>query len=121
MNAKYMLAGGSVIAALGLLMEPHLGVSPPAPPKDVCQEIVQPKASLSRKELSKLLTISERSPQATVRQVVQEPYCKLPPVSVRANATARREAYPLEFDPQTWLVVLYEGEEYAGYAFSFRH
>ncbi|NJP12002.1 MAG: hypothetical protein HC866_23115 [Leptolyngbyaceae cyanobacterium RU_5_1] len=29
-------------------------------------------------------------------------------------------AYPLAFDPQTWFIVLYEGDEYAGYSFSFR-
>jgi hypothetical protein len=56
-----------------------------------------------------------------LRQVVEKPYCKLQNIQVRKDATAQREAYPLAFDPETWLVVLYEGEEYAGYSFSFRH
>ncbi|WP_179228673.1 hypothetical protein [Leptolyngbya ohadii] len=42
---------------------------------------------ISREQLAQFLTISERA------------------------------VYPLAFDRQTWLVVLYEGEEYAGYQF----
>jgi len=51
--------------------------------------------------------------------VIAEPYCTLSPVEVREGVTAQREAYPLEFNPETWFVVLYEGEEYAGFDFSF--
>jgi hypothetical protein len=50
---------------------------------------------------------------------VSEPYCKLPTLNVRAGVEAEREAYPLEFDPATTLVILYENDEYAGYRFSF--
>jgi len=120
-NLKYMLAGGSVVAAFGLLGDPRALLSNPAPVRDVCQEVVQSKATLSRDELSRLLTVPERSNKSQIRQVVQAPYCKLAPLSVRSGATAQREAYPLAFDNQTWLVVLYEGDEYAGYSFSFRH
>lgn len=87
--------------------------------RDLCQEVIQPNASLSREDLAALLTIPERAPKAELREVVAEPYCQLPSLEVRADAPARREAYPLAFDPQIWLVVLYEGEEYAGYAFRF--
>jgi len=120
-NLKYMLAGGAVVAAFGLLGDPRALLSNPAPVKDVCQEIVQSKATLSREELSRLLVVPERSNKSQIRQVVQEPYCKLAALSVRSGATAQREVYPLAFDNQTWLVVLYEGNEYAGYSFSFRH
>lgn len=120
-NVKYMLAGGSVIAAVGLLIDPQGLLPRPASPKDVCEEIVQPKSVLSRDELSQLLTVPERSKRTRVQQIVQAPYCKLKPLDLRAGSTAQREAYPLAFDPQTWFVVLYEGDEYAGYSFSFRH
>jgi hypothetical protein len=89
-------------------------------PSEPCQEVLQPQAILTREQLSQLLTIPERSPKAKIRTIVKAPYCKLSTVEVRANVLAEREAYPLGFDAQTWLVILYEGEEYAGYAFSFR-
>jgi hypothetical protein len=41
-------------------------------------------------------------------------------LQIRAGATSLREAYPLEFDPQTWLVLLYEGDQYTGYRFATR-
>ncbi len=120
-SMKYMLAGGSVVAAFGLLADPRGLLPPPAPTKEVCQEIVQSKAILSRDQLTKLLAVPERSPKAQVRQVVKEPYCQLPAAELRAGVSSRREVYPLAFDMQTWIVVLYEGDEYAGYSFSFRH
>ncbi len=120
-GVKYMLAGGSVVAALGLLVEPHGLLPKSAPAKDVCQEVIEAKAVLSREQLSQLLTVPERSNREQMRQVIPAPYCQLPDIQVRSNIPAQREAYPLAFDPQTWLVVLYEGNEYAGYSFSFRH
>jgi hypothetical protein len=119
-SVKYMLAGGSVVAAFGLLADPRALLPTPAPTQAVCQEIVQSKAVLSRDQLSQLLTVPERSNQAQIRQIVKEPYCKLSSIDVRAGISSRREAYPLAFDSQTWLVVLYEGDEYAGYDFTFR-
>ncbi|NEQ47757.1 MAG: hypothetical protein F6K00_31195 [Leptolyngbya sp. SIOISBB] len=87
--------------------------------KVACQETTQAKSVLSRAELSELLAISERAPKADVQAVIEEPYCTLLPVEVREGVTAQRVAYPLEFNPETWLIVLYEGEEYAGFDFSF--
>ncbi|UBF27263.1 hypothetical protein K9N68_04675 [Kovacikia minuta CCNUW1] len=120
-NVKYMLAGGSVVAALGLLGDPRGLLPNSAPRKDTCQEVIQSKAVLSREQLSRLLTVPERADKAQVRQVLNEPYCKLSLLQIRTGPSSQREAYPLAFDPQTWLVVLYEGEEYVGYSFSFRH
>lgn len=120
-SVRYMLAGGSAIAAVGLLVDPTHLMPKPAPTKDLCQEIVQPTAALSRQQLSALLAVPERSPKANLKQVINQPYCKLPGLQVRSGTTAQREAYPLAFDPQTWFVVLYEGDEYVGYSFSFRH
>lgn len=116
----YLIASGSMLALVGVLADLR-GVFSPEPRTDLCQEILQPRSVLSRDELSRLLTVPERSTKARVREVVQEPYCTLPEVEVRAGAIAIREAYPLAFDPQTWFVILYEEGEYAGYAFSFQH
>ncbi|XHX80333.1 MAG: hypothetical protein RBJ76_10510 [Stenomitos frigidus ULC029] len=119
-SVKYMLAGGSVAAAFGLLADPRALLPTPAPTQAVCQEVVQSKAVLSREQLSRLLAVPERSNKTQVSQIVKEPYCKLASIEVRAGISSRREAYRLAFDSQTWLVVLYEGDEYAGYDFTFR-
>lgn len=118
---KYMLAGGSVVAALGMLTDVS-GILPKSAPaaREVCQQVIQEKAVLSRDELAQLLTVPEGSDRSQIQQVVKSPYCQLSQVQVRSGAMAQREAYPLAFDPQTWLVILYEGESYVGYSFSFR-
>lgn len=114
-----MLAGGSIMLALMAILLPHNGKSSPAK-TEMCQQQVQAQSVLSRDELTKLLSVPERSTKQAVRDVIAEPFCLMSPVAVREGAESEREAYPLEFDPQTWLVVLYEGDEYAGYDFSFR-
>lgn len=117
---KYMLAGGSVVAALGLLADVG-GLTPKATPeREACQEVVQEKAFLSRDILAQFLAVPEGANKDQVRQVVQAPFCRLSALEVRSGALSQREAYPLVFDPQTWLIVLYEGDVYTGYSFSFR-
>jgi hypothetical protein len=119
-KTSYLVAGGSMLALVGFLANPFAVFQPPVK-DDVCQGAVQPQAVLSRDRLSQLLAVPERSPKATVRAIVQDPYCTLPEIEVRAGVVAQREVYPLAFDPETWFIVLYEGEEYAGYSFSFQH
>ncbi|MGD1862123.1 MAG: hypothetical protein ACFB0E_19415 [Leptolyngbyaceae cyanobacterium] len=117
-----VVAGGSVLALTTLTAGPKPFADQAATStseKAVCQEVVQDKSVLSRSELSELLAVAERAPKADVRAVIAEPYCTLSNVEVREGVTARREAYPLEFNPETWFIVLYEGEEYAGFDFSF--
>ncbi|ASC71282.1 hypothetical protein XM38_022340 [Halomicronema hongdechloris C2206] len=118
-QAGVLLAGSSMLALAALVVTPF-DRSEQSRTADLCQQRVQSQSVLSRDELSQLLTVAERSSKETVRQIIQEPYCVLSPVTVREGAQAEREAYPLEFDPQTWFVVLYEEGEYAGYDFSFR-
>lgn len=120
---QYMLAAGGLVAALGLMLNlppgalPEHYASAPTNRSSACQEIVQPKAALSREQLAQLLTMPERSQRRTVQAIVKQPYCKLPSLSIRAGSVTEREAYPLAFDPQTSLVVLYEGKTYVGYGF----
>jgi hypothetical protein len=118
---KYMLAGGTVVAALGLLVDPRSLLSKPTTPVEACQEVPKSGVVLSRDQLSQLLSIPEGSSKEQLRQVMPVPYCQLRDLQVRAGSVAQRDVYPLAFDPQTWLVVLYEGDRYAGYSFSFRH
>ncbi|MGB3296994.1 MAG: hypothetical protein WBA76_01900 [Phormidesmis sp.] len=84
-----------------------------------CENTVNENSRLSREQLLRLLTIPERDSKSNVRQILQEPYCQLSTLEVRAGVDAIREAYPLEFDPDTALVILYENDEYAGYSFRY--
>lgn len=116
----YLLAMGSIVVFITLLFKlplPNLSLAKSSAPNIPCQGDIQPQAVLDRDALLKLLSIPERQNADTVRDIVQEPYCQLPDLEIRAGVVSQREVYPLAFDPQTWLVILYEGDEYAGYAF----
>lgn len=122
---QYLLTTGSLLITGYLLTVLGLPLNPaPSVPQDnaqdrrlACQEIVQPKATLSREQLARLLSTPERSQRSNVKQIVKEPYCRLSSLSIRAGAMTERDIYPLGFDPQTSLVVLYEGDTYVGYGF----
>ncbi len=118
-SVKYLLAAGTFVALAGMLINPRDLLGAKAP-DDPCQGVVKSGATLSRDRLSQLLTISEGDRKDKVRSIIKAPYCTLTSVEVRSGVKSDREVYPLAFDPQTWLIVLYEGNEYRGYAFSFR-
>jgi hypothetical protein len=123
-SIKPYLAGGVLFAALGFLvdfqgMRQWVARSGAQQPAEQCEAIVQTNARLSRDQLAKLLTVPERDDKASIREIISEPYCRLPALQVRAGVKAEREAYPLAFDPGTQLVILYEDDEYAGYRFRF--
>jgi hypothetical protein len=93
-------------------------INPPHRPHETCQGEIRSGVNISREKLAAFLTVSEREPKLRVQDILQQSYCQLPSIEIRAGVPAERQVYPLAFDPQTWLVVLYEGEEYAGYQFS---
>ena len=117
---KQFMAGGSVLLAIGLVLDlqrlPFFMSKKNS--EEVCQQIGRSQAKLSRAQLAKFLVVPEGDQKQKVRDILKEPYCNLAGLQIRAGATAQREAYLLDFDPQTWLVVLYEGDQYAGYRFS---
>ncbi|MEM6837451.1 MAG: hypothetical protein AAF609_11390 [Cyanobacteria bacterium P01_C01_bin.120] len=122
---KPLIAVGVIVAAAVALLDVQdmrfwRSRSQPTVNEKSCHEFVQTEAKLSREQLAELLTIPERDSKERVRQVVSEPYCRLSSLNVRADVQAEREAYPLEFDPETQLVILYENDEYAGYRFNFQ-
>lgn len=116
-KVETLLLGGALVAAIGLVFsQPDLEPKSNAPdPSQFCQEIVQPKASISREQLARLLTVPERGDRAKVQAILKSPYCRMPSLSIRAGATTERDAYPLASDTQTWIVVMYEGKSYVGY------
>lgn len=121
-RSQYFLAAGWAVASLSLLFNISVHVQASATDtQDHCQQIVQSSAVLSRSQLAELLTIPERSSQQSIKDIVAEPYCQMLTIELRDGVAAKREAYPLAFAPKTWLVMLYEGDEYAGFSFSFQN
>lgn len=116
-TVKPLLAGGLMFALVGLLMDVHGAVTPAKATRSICQGDVKANVVVSRQQLAQLLAVPERDRKSKVEAILKEPYCQLPSLEVRAGVAANRVAYPLAFDPQNWLVVLYEGDEYAGYEF----
>ena len=103
-----------------------------------CEKKIEPTGAISRGQLSALLALPAGANREAVRAVISEPYCTLPAISESAGsakklsereksaeasaiAGAYRDAYPLAFDPEAWVVVAYtSAEEYAGYDFVFK-
>ncbi|MGF1516878.1 MAG: hypothetical protein ACFCVB_03610 [Nodosilinea sp.] len=118
---QVLMAGGSVLALAALLITPNLGSDPVQESSPfTCVKLEQTQSLVSRDRLKALLETDLQAPKATVQELLKEPYCVMSPGKTEAGQPADREAYPLEFDPQTWLVVLYEGDRYVGYDFRFR-
>lgn len=120
---RYRLISGAVLVLLGFGLGLGLRFQAKAASshRDLCQEIISSQAVLSRQQLGKLLTVPERENRQTIEAIANDPYCTLTALEVRAGVMAERAVYPLAFDPNTWLVVLYEAEEYVGYGFRLQH
>ena len=122
-NMSWVLAGGTVIVALLVLLDLREMVQPRRPQKlaiNTCQEVISRDAELTKEQLAKFLTVPERDQKQRVQSIVQQPYCQLPKLEVRSGVEADREAYPIKDDRKVQLVILYEGDEYAGYTISPR-
>lgn len=119
---KAIWASGSVATLALLAVVPTTGSSLPA---TSCQEVIKSGAEISRGQLLQLAAVSEGTAHASVRKLINEPYCLLPAgvktdAAVEKAAATRREAYPLAFDPEAWVVVDYDLDSYTGYDFVFK-
>jgi len=117
-----LLLGGLFLAFLGLMLDFRsvLPFSSSAATPERCQGDINREVVVSREQLAQLLAVPERDTKQRVQEIVGTPYCSLQSLQVRAGVVAERQVYPLAFDPTTRLVILYEGDEYAGYRFSFQ-
>ncbi|MGB3768507.1 MAG: hypothetical protein WA947_18265 [Phormidesmis sp.] len=133
-NIKPLIAFGLVVSLVALMLDTHqvesfisdsfAFASPDRNSairhlRESCETDIVETAKLSREQLLALLAVPERDSINRIRQIVQEPYCQLSSISIRAGVEAEREAYPLAFDPSVALVILYEKDEYAGYRFKY--
>lgn len=124
---KAVWAGGSVATLALLVILPGQVGSQSVVPSD-CLQVVRSGAEISRDQLLQMIALPVGSSQQAVRQVTDVPYCVLPSglaaeAGKRSDPVAeadKREAYPLAFDPDTWVVLGYEANEYVGYDFVFK-
>jgi hypothetical protein len=116
------LLGGLFLAFLGLMLDfrSMLPFNASTASPERCQGDVNREVVLSREQLAQLLSVPERDTKQRVQDIVGAPFCSLQSLQVRAGIVAERQVYPLAFDPSTRLVILYEGDEYAGYRFSYQ-
>jgi hypothetical protein len=97
-----------------LLTQPVIAGQP-----EPCTQIILPNATISRQQLSDFINLAQGSDKGQVQAVLGPPYCKL---STIPEAGLERDAYPLRFDPETWLVVRYlSGKTYYDYDFTFHN
>ncbi|MEL6353429.1 MAG: hypothetical protein AAFR58_17010 [Cyanobacteria bacterium J06627_28] len=133
-HREVVLAGGA-IALLATAIVLPTQVSSQAIPDSSCETVVKSGAEISRGQLLQLLEIPTGTAASTVQQVVNEPYCTLPVSQAISQAktpaesgqaeldnaiATERAAYPLAFDPEAWVVLSYEADEYLGYDFVFK-
>lgn len=118
-----LLAGGLIFTLIGLMIDVQTRKPSTSASQTFtgCAETINSEIFLSQEQLAQILMIPERDSKEKVREMLAEPYCVLPSVEVRSGIRAEREVYPLSFAPQAWLILLFEGDEYAGYRISIQH
>lgn len=112
-----------MLALAALVLPPSLESGPSSSSTrsgDVCIKQMDQQSLMSRDELEAVLDLPIPAPREQVQAIVKQPHCVLEMTPGKAGGQVEREAYPLEFDPQTWFVLLYQDGNYAGYDFSFR-
>ncbi len=120
-SGRWVLLGVSMLTLATLVVAPNLGPLTASPgTADRWLQIDQPQAVLSRQQLQQLLNTPTQTPQTTLQAWLPAPYCRLAAAADAEGVTVDRQAYPLEFDPNTWLVVQYQGDRYRGYDFILR-
>ncbi|NDJ19032.1 hypothetical protein [Myxacorys almedinensis] len=123
LTPKQLLAGGAALLAIALLLESRSLPSFGTKAGEVCQTVANGDRKLTRTQIAKLLSIEQGAAKGKVRDLLKEPYCTLPDAQIRSDTPAERDVYLVEaddfvqFQPKTQLVVLYEGDQYAGFRF----
>lgn len=111
------------ILSMGLAPVIQLAILLPAAPTvagraEPCIQIRRVSARISRKQLETVMQLRQGALWEDAVQVIGTPYCQLAPTL----EVPRRDAYPLAFDPSTWLVLKYDrAMTFRGYDFTFHN
>jgi len=122
-HRQMLMAGGSMLALAALVVTPSINRTNSAPSTgaaDVCIKQVDKQSLVSRDELKAVIDLDPSTAKDKVRNIVDQPHCVLESRAAENGVQVEREAYPLEFDPQTWFVLQYQDGKLAGFDFSFR-
>jgi hypothetical protein len=117
------MAGGGMLALATLVVSPSINQADDAIKTggaDLCIKQVDRQSLVSRDELKALLDLDKNVSKARVQEIVNQPHCVLQSRAAENGVQVEREAYPLEFDPQTWFVLQYQEGNFTGFDFSFR-
>ncbi|MEM7770228.1 MAG: hypothetical protein AAGA75_06825 [Cyanobacteria bacterium P01_E01_bin.6] len=115
-----LLAGGLIVTLIGLMIDVQTRNTKTSVvrPFAECEGDIQTNVALTEEQLAHVLTIPERDSREKIRTILSTPYCTLPKFEVRSGVESEREVYSLAFAQQSWLILLFEGDEYAGYRIS---
>jgi hypothetical protein len=122
-HRQMLMAGGGMLALATLVVTPSFNRTDSTSntgAADVCIKQVDKQSLVSRDELKAVIDLDPSAAKDQVRNIVDQPHCVLEPRAAENGIQVEREAYPLEFDPQTWLVLQYQDSKLAGFDFSFR-
>lgn len=110
--------GMSVFTILDLLGEYPIfrNTAPIARKQTPCIGTTNLTVRISRATLAWLIAVPVGSAEREVMQGLGTPYCLLPDADGLIQV-----AYPCEWDPSTWIVIVFQKQQYAGYQFSFDH
>lgn len=95
---------------------PQTSFLPAASPERRCETPIADR-KLSKALVKRLAALPVRSKREQAESLLGAPYCQLPFIQLRPKSKAQRFLYQQD-DRPPWIVVLYEDNEYAGFAFS---
>lgn len=112
-----------VFFSTGFALATQLFILIPAAPTvagqaEPCVQMWRTSARMSRKQLEMVMQLRRGALWEEVVQVIGTPYCQLAPTVY----APRRDAYPMAFDPSTWLVLEYDrAVTFQHYDFTFNN
>lgn len=86
--------------------------------KDGCIHSPNSQVRITRAQIEQLLQIQPPAADTAIVGIVGNvAYCQLSNVPHISGIPLRRYAYPCAFDPETWLILEFQGSEYIGFDF----
>lgn len=89
-------------------------IHPVSEKRSLCIGTINPTVRISRATLAWLITVPVGSAQREVMEQLGAPYCLLPDADGLIQSV-----YPCEWDPSTWIIVLFQKQQYISYQFRF--
>ncbi|MBE9028515.1 hypothetical protein IQ266_01930 [filamentous cyanobacterium LEGE 11480] len=82
----------------------------------LCEQLINVQGQVTQGVLNQLRVLATPAAHRDVSRLLGPNYCQLPAIYVQVDTRADRYVYQLTHAPHRWLVVLYERDQYVGYA-----